>query len=126
MHKWTEAQQCFKTVLKEYKYLILIKNKTYKRKAELFETHYIFYRKDRFETLLSIPPQSLMELGLIEMSLNNYEESKVILNKVLETYSDYMSEHLVHIHCYSALREMGVNTDNENECEVNISKNWFN
>ncbi len=76
--------------------------------------------------MLSIPPQSLMELGLIEMSLKNYEESKVILNKVLETYSDYMSEHLVHIRCYSALREMGVNTDNENECEVNISKNWFN
>jgi len=63
-----------------------------------------------------------MELGLIEFSLNNFEESKRLLNKVLSDYSDYTTEHLVHIRCYSALREMGVNTDKDNECEVNISE----
>jgi hypothetical protein len=73
----------------------------------------------------SLVPQALMELGFIEMLSNNYTESKMLFNQVLNNYSGYLTEIVVQVRIHTALREMGFNTDSEDVVEAEIGKYWF-
>ncbi|CAG2166307.1 unnamed protein product [Oppiella nova] len=68
-------------------------------------------KEARFGREYSIPPQSVMELGLVELELNNRAEAEKWLKKSLHDYSNYMNENYVHIRAYAALRELGVSSD---------------
>lgn len=66
----------------------------------------------------SIVPQSHMEIGMIKMYEGQKEEAKSILEHVIEHYTKYVSENIVHIKSYAALRALGVSTDKtSDECE---------
>ncbi len=52
-----------------------------------------------------------MELGLVALAQGNKEEAKEILDKTLKNYTKYLSENIVHIKSYAALRALGVSTD---------------
>lgn len=56
-------------------------------------------------------PQASMELGLIELAQGHKEEAKDILEKTIKNYTKYLSENIVHIKSYAALRALGVSTD---------------
>jgi hypothetical protein len=73
----------------------------------------------------SLVPQALMELGFIEMLSNNYTESKMLFNQVLNNYSGYLTEIVVQVRIHTAIREMGFNTDSEDVVEAEIGKYWF-
>ena len=68
----------------------------------------------------SIPPQAVLELGLVELELNNGVEAEKWLKKCTQDYSNYTNENFVHLRAYAALRELGVSTDkqtvNQNMC----------
>jgi tetratricopeptide (TPR) repeat protein len=74
-----------------------------------------FKRESRIDKEYSLLPQSLLELGLIEMNLQNRDKAKAILDKVIKNYTKYTTENLVHIRVYAAFREMGFNTDKDND-----------
>jgi len=63
-----------------------------------------------------------MELGLIQMFLCNFEEAKKLLNQVLNDYSGYTLEFLLHTRIYQALRQMDVNTDTNDVVHKKIGK----
>ncbi|CAG2181126.1 unnamed protein product, partial [Oppiella nova] len=65
----------------------------------------------RFGREYSIPPQSALELGLLDLELNNGIEARKWIKKALHDYSNYTNENYVHIRAYAALRELGVSTD---------------
>lgn len=52
-----------------------------------------------------------MELGLVALVQGNKEEAKDLLDKTLKNYTKYLSENIVHIKSYAALRALGVSTD---------------
>ena len=52
-----------------------------------------------------------MELGLIELAQGNKDEARDILEKTIKNYTKYLSENIVHIKSYAALRALGVSTD---------------
>ena len=56
-------------------------------------------------------PQASMELGLVALAQGNKDEAKDILEKTLKNYTKYLSENIVHIKSYAALRALGVSTD---------------
>lgn len=85
MKKYAEAVECFKTIISE--------EKTIKE-------------KERY-----VVPQASMELGLVALAQGNKEEAKEILDKTLKNYTKYLSENIVHIKSYAALRALGVSTD---------------
>jgi len=96
---FSEAKHCFHTILKE---------------------------ESRIEQELSIPPQCLLELGLIELEEKNREESKKWLKKSIKEYSGYLTENFVHLRAYAALRELGVSTDKqEDPNKVANGKDWL-
>jgi hypothetical protein len=70
----------------------------------------------------SLVPQALMELGFIEMLSNNYNESKMLFNQVLNNYSGYLTEVVVQVRIHTTLRDMGFNTDSEEVVEAEIGK----
>ena len=74
-----------------------------------------FPREKQFDKEKYIVPQAHMELGLVVMLEGNKEEAKAILEKVLKDYSKYLSENIVHIKSYAALRALGVSTDKDAE-----------
>lgn len=58
-----------------------------------------------------IVPQSNMELGLVALAQGNNDEAKEILEFTIKNYTKYISENIVHIKSYAALRALGVSTD---------------
>ena len=70
-----------------------------------------WFRESRIEQELSIPPQCLLELGLIELYENNAEEAKKWIKKAIKDYTGYLTENYVHVRAYAVLRELGVSTD---------------
>ncbi|CAG2169605.1 unnamed protein product [Oppiella nova] len=91
--QYTDARKCFKTVFEE---------------------------EARISHEFAIPPQAVLELGLVELELNNGDEAKMWLKKCTQDYSNYTNENFVHLRVYAALRELGVSTDkqtvNQNMC----------
>ncbi|CAG2122121.1 unnamed protein product, partial [Medioppia subpectinata] len=90
--------------------------------------HIILNAELRIEREFSIPPQTVLELGLIEMELNNKDEAKRLLNRVIKDYSAYLRENFVHLRVYAALRELGVSTDKETEDQIKMQeygKEWL-
>lgn len=83
MEQYSEAIECFKTIMKE--------GHTFKEKF--------------------IVPQSNMELGLVALAQGNNDEAKEILEFTIKNYTKYISENIVHIKSYAALRALGVSTD---------------
>jgi hypothetical protein len=57
----------------------------------------------------------MLELGLTELAQQNMNEAKMWFDKAIEDYSGYLTENLVHIRVYAALRELGISTDKEKE-----------
>ena len=56
-------------------------------------------------------PQASMELGLIALAQGKKDEAKEILENTLKNYTKYLSENIVHIKSFAALRALGVSTD---------------
>lgn len=52
-----------------------------------------------------------MEIGLVNLAQGNKEEAKKILEDTIKNFSKYLSENIVHIKSYAALRALGVSTD---------------
>ena len=80
-------------------------------------------RESRFEQDFFVPPQCVLELGLIEFYQINGEEAKMWLKKAIKDYSGYLTENFVHLRAYAALRDLGVSTDKDedpNKSETNI------
>ncbi|KAF7490321.1 Tetratricopeptide repeat protein 39B [Sarcoptes scabiei] len=88
--KFNEAIDCFNTIMNEEK--VFVKEK-------------------------SIVPQAHMEIGMVKMLEGKKDEAKEILESVIQTYSKYVSENIVHIRSYAALRALGVSTDKTVEVE---------
>ena len=93
-----------------YKGVLLKHSKKYKEATECFKT-IISEEKQLKEKEKYIVPQANMELGLIELAQGHKEEAKDILEKTLKNYTKYLSENIVHIKSYAALRALGVSTD---------------
>ncbi|CAG2101645.1 unnamed protein product, partial [Medioppia subpectinata] len=76
----------------------------------------------------SIPPQAVLELGLVELELNNAPEANKWLNKAINDYRNYMNENYVQIRAYAGLRKIGVSTDKHNADEstsVKYRNQWL-
>lgn len=54
---------------------------------------------------------------MVKMLEGKKDEAKEILESVIQTYSKYVSENIVHIRSYAALRALGVSTDKTVEVE---------
>lgn len=66
-----------------------------------------------------------MEIGLVNLAQGNKEEAKKILEDTIKNFSKYLSENIVHIKSYAALRALGVSTDKTVEDagdEVNLDE----
>lgn len=48
---------------------------------------------------------------MVALAQGNKDEAKDILEKTLKNYTKYLSENIVHIKSYAALRALGVSTD---------------
>lgn len=72
-------------------------------------------REKQFVKERSIVPQAHMEIGLVKMAQGNKEEAKDILEKTIKNFTKYVSENIVLIKSYAALRELGVSTDKDAE-----------
>lgn len=86
----------------------------------LFARREAVFTKDK-----SIVPQSHMEIGLVNLAQGNKEEAKKILEDTIKNFSKYLSENIVHIKSYAALRALGVSTDKTVEDagdEVNLDE----
>ncbi len=57
----------------------------------------------------------MLELGLTQLAQQNLNEAKMWFDKATNDYSGYLTENLVHIRVYAALRELGISTDKEKE-----------
>ncbi|CAG2120290.1 unnamed protein product, partial [Medioppia subpectinata] len=81
----------------------------------------VFEEEGRICREHSIPPQAVLELGLVELELNNAPEAIKWLDKAINDYHNYMNENYVQIRAYAGLREIGVSTDKHNADESTIN-----
>ena len=58
-----------------------------------------------------------MELGLMELDAGNRDAAKEQLTATLKKYNEYLSENLVQIKVYAALRALGESTDKTEQFE---------
>ena len=57
-------------------------------------------------------------MGLIEYELKNNDKAIELLNKCINEYSGYLSENIVHVRAFAALRELGVGNEKLGEDET--------
>ena len=65
-----------------------------------------------------------MELGLIQIIINNKTEAKKYFQKALRYFRGYVTESLVRLRIHSAVRDMeiAVDCEDKNHLNVNLSK----
>lgn len=66
-----------------------------------------------------------MELGLIQMIVNNKIEAKKYFKKALKYFGGYTTESLVKIRINSALNQLDSNVDNEDKNHLNVNLSEF-
>jgi len=49
------------------------------------------------------------------LAQHNHEQAQLWFDKAIKVYGGYLTENLVHIRVYAALREMGISTDKDKE-----------
>ncbi|CAG2163421.1 unnamed protein product [Oppiella nova] len=88
----------------------------------------IFENDGRIGREYSLPAQAALEMGLIEYELKNHEKAIELLNKCINEYSGYLSENIVHVRAFAALRELGVGNEKLGEDETKLEeykKQWL-
>lgn len=64
-----------------------------------------------------------MEIGFVQLALGQKDEAKATLEATLKNFTRYVSENIVHIKSYAALRALGVSTDKEADEEAEDLEN---
>ncbi|XP_054155268.1 uncharacterized protein LOC128953772 [Oppia nitens] len=98
----------------------------YDHAKQCFE--FVVNNESRIGREFSLPPQSMLELGLIEVILNNKDKAIELINKCINDYSGYTNDVYVHIRAFAGLRSLGVTTDKQNENDNKLEdykKQWL-